>query len=217
MPCRHTVGGLLSSSYRQHQESLAAERERRRQEREERLQRIEREERNRFRSVRCHVSNCTTKMSTVCTRKLKKALTKLTWTSFHIESRQNNKYEGNKKTHFLSVSVEITWTKGKKPDKPERKGEFIYLFIIILLQTRGYQKREVSSWLIVIYSCQGPFMSIPYGDTLYYSMLTGQVCNSGFVMEMMWLSPWCHSNVCLHNFLLENFKAAYIVKMKLKK
>uniref|UniRef100_A0A3P8V114 Formin homology 2 domain containing 3 n=1 Tax=Cynoglossus semilaevis TaxID=244447 RepID=A0A3P8V114_CYNSE len=45
---RHTVGGLLSSSYRQHQESLAAERERRRQEREERLQRIEREERNRF-------------------------------------------------------------------------------------------------------------------------------------------------------------------------
>ncbi|CAO2593502.1 FH1/FH2 domain-containing protein 3 [Lemmus lemmus] len=33
---------------RQHQESLAAERERRRQEREERLQRIEREERNRF-------------------------------------------------------------------------------------------------------------------------------------------------------------------------
>uniref|UniRef100_A0A8C4EHL1 Formin homology 2 domain containing 3b n=1 Tax=Dicentrarchus labrax TaxID=13489 RepID=A0A8C4EHL1_DICLA len=41
--------GLLSSSYRQHQESLAAERERRRLEREERLQRIEREERNRFR------------------------------------------------------------------------------------------------------------------------------------------------------------------------
>ncbi|XP_058264426.1 FH1/FH2 domain-containing protein 3 isoform X6 [Hemibagrus wyckioides] len=38
---------LLSSSYRQHQESLAAERERRRIEREERLQRIEREERNR--------------------------------------------------------------------------------------------------------------------------------------------------------------------------
>ncbi|XP_062853603.1 FH1/FH2 domain-containing protein 3-like isoform X2 [Trichomycterus rosablanca] len=38
---------LLSSSYRQHQESLAAERERRRVEREERLQRIEREERNR--------------------------------------------------------------------------------------------------------------------------------------------------------------------------
>ncbi|XP_060706262.1 FH1/FH2 domain-containing protein 3 isoform X2 [Hemiscyllium ocellatum] len=42
------LGGLLSSSYRQHQESLAAEREKRRQEREERLQRIEREERNRF-------------------------------------------------------------------------------------------------------------------------------------------------------------------------
>ncbi|XP_049990812.1 FH1/FH2 domain-containing protein 3 isoform X3 [Alexandromys fortis] len=39
---------LLTSSFRQHQESLAAERERRRQEREERLQRIEREERNRF-------------------------------------------------------------------------------------------------------------------------------------------------------------------------
>ncbi|XP_060742862.1 FH1/FH2 domain-containing protein 3 isoform X2 [Tachysurus vachellii] len=38
---------LLSSSYRQHQESLAAERERRRIEREERLQRLEREERNR--------------------------------------------------------------------------------------------------------------------------------------------------------------------------
>ncbi|KAL0613397.1 FH1/FH2 domain-containing protein 3 [Plecturocebus cupreus] len=42
--------GLLTSSFRQHQESLAAERERRRQEREERLQRIEREERNKFRS-----------------------------------------------------------------------------------------------------------------------------------------------------------------------
>ncbi|KAK1788982.1 hypothetical protein P4O66_015875 [Electrophorus voltai] len=42
------TGGLLSSSYRQHQESLAAERERRRIEREERLQRIEREERNRY-------------------------------------------------------------------------------------------------------------------------------------------------------------------------
>ncbi|KAI4874078.1 hypothetical protein NFI96_027695, partial [Prochilodus magdalenae] len=41
------LGGLLSSSYRQHQESLAAERERRKVEREERLQRIEREERNR--------------------------------------------------------------------------------------------------------------------------------------------------------------------------
>ena len=37
------------SSSRQHQETLAADRERRRQEREERLQRIEREERNRFR------------------------------------------------------------------------------------------------------------------------------------------------------------------------
>ncbi|XP_032872328.1 FH1/FH2 domain-containing protein 3 isoform X9 [Amblyraja radiata] len=45
---RPALGGLLSSSYRQHQESLAAEREKRRQEREERLQRIEREERNRF-------------------------------------------------------------------------------------------------------------------------------------------------------------------------
>ncbi|XP_072226144.1 FH1/FH2 domain-containing protein 3 isoform X6 [Leuresthes tenuis] len=43
---RPAVGGLLSSSYRQHQESLAAERERRRVEREERLQKIEREERN---------------------------------------------------------------------------------------------------------------------------------------------------------------------------
>ncbi|KAF7702592.1 hypothetical protein HF521_001875 [Silurus meridionalis] len=39
-------GLLLSSSYRQHQESLAAQRERRRIEREERLQKIEREERN---------------------------------------------------------------------------------------------------------------------------------------------------------------------------
>ncbi|RXN17044.1 FH1 FH2 domain-containing 3-like isoform X3 [Labeo rohita] len=46
---RPALGGLLSSSYRQHQESLAAERERRRVEREERLQRIEREERNRHR------------------------------------------------------------------------------------------------------------------------------------------------------------------------
>uniref|UniRef100_A0AAR2M5I8 Formin homology 2 domain containing 3a n=1 Tax=Pygocentrus nattereri TaxID=42514 RepID=A0AAR2M5I8_PYGNA len=46
---RPPLGGLLSSSYRQHQESLAAERERRRVEREERLQRIEREERNRHR------------------------------------------------------------------------------------------------------------------------------------------------------------------------
>ncbi|XP_061674996.1 FH1/FH2 domain-containing protein 3 isoform X2 [Syngnathoides biaculeatus] len=45
---RPTSGGLLSSSYKQHQESLAAERERRRMEREERLQRIEREERDRF-------------------------------------------------------------------------------------------------------------------------------------------------------------------------
>ncbi|XP_056332210.1 FH1/FH2 domain-containing protein 3 isoform X2 [Danio aesculapii] len=45
---RPTLGGLLTSSYRQHQESLNAERERRRLEREERLQRIEREERNRF-------------------------------------------------------------------------------------------------------------------------------------------------------------------------
>ncbi|XP_062395767.1 FH1/FH2 domain-containing protein 3 [Sardina pilchardus] len=45
---RSTLGGLLTSSYRQHQESLAAERERRRMEREERLQRIEREERSRF-------------------------------------------------------------------------------------------------------------------------------------------------------------------------
>ncbi|KAK2844444.1 hypothetical protein Q5P01_011103 [Channa striata] len=47
-PDRPAIGGLLTSSYRQHQESLAAERERRRLEREERLQRIEREERNRF-------------------------------------------------------------------------------------------------------------------------------------------------------------------------
>nr|XP_023680118.1 FH1/FH2 domain-containing protein 3-like isoform X1 [Paramormyrops kingsleyae] len=45
---RPTLGGLLTSSYRQHQESLAAERERRRMEREERLLRIEREERSRF-------------------------------------------------------------------------------------------------------------------------------------------------------------------------
>ncbi|KAK6327983.1 hypothetical protein J4Q44_G00036290 [Coregonus suidteri] len=43
---KSSLGGLLSSSYRQHQESLTAERERRRAEREERLQRIEREERN---------------------------------------------------------------------------------------------------------------------------------------------------------------------------
>uniref|UniRef100_A0A9J8DLH4 Formin homology 2 domain containing 3b n=1 Tax=Cyprinus carpio carpio TaxID=630221 RepID=A0A9J8DLH4_CYPCA len=47
-PDRSALGGLLTSSYRQHQESLNAERERRRLEREERLQRIEREERNRF-------------------------------------------------------------------------------------------------------------------------------------------------------------------------
>ncbi|XP_064235326.1 FH1/FH2 domain-containing protein 3 isoform X6 [Aotus nancymaae] len=46
---RSSPSGLLTSSFRQHQESLAAERERRRQEREERLQRIEREERNKFR------------------------------------------------------------------------------------------------------------------------------------------------------------------------
>ncbi|XP_061771907.1 FH1/FH2 domain-containing protein 3 isoform X3 [Nerophis ophidion] len=45
---RPAIGGLLSLSYRQHQESLAAEREKRRVEREERLQRIEREERNLF-------------------------------------------------------------------------------------------------------------------------------------------------------------------------
>ncbi|XP_076991704.1 FH1/FH2 domain-containing protein 3 isoform X2 [Tamandua tetradactyla] len=47
-PERSSTTGLLTSSFRQHQESLAAERERRRQEREERLQRIEREERNKF-------------------------------------------------------------------------------------------------------------------------------------------------------------------------
>ncbi|XP_067267424.1 FH1/FH2 domain-containing protein 3 isoform X2 [Chanodichthys erythropterus] len=52
---RPALGGLISSSYRQHQESLAAERERRRVEREERLQRIEREERNR--QSRDYVSN----------------------------------------------------------------------------------------------------------------------------------------------------------------
>uniref|UniRef100_A0A8C5VRF7 Formin homology 2 domain containing 3 n=1 Tax=Microcebus murinus TaxID=30608 RepID=A0A8C5VRF7_MICMU len=46
---RSSLSGLVTSSFRQHQESLAAERERRRQEREERLQRIEREERNKFR------------------------------------------------------------------------------------------------------------------------------------------------------------------------
>ncbi|XP_018123099.1 FH1/FH2 domain-containing protein 3 isoform X3 [Xenopus laevis] len=45
---RTCLGGLLTSSYRQHQESLAAERVKRRQEREARLQQIEREERNKF-------------------------------------------------------------------------------------------------------------------------------------------------------------------------
>ncbi|MFT7805412.1 FH1/FH2 domain-containing protein 3-like [Arapaima gigas] len=45
---RSALGGLLGSSYRQHQESLTVERERRRAEREERLLRIEREERARF-------------------------------------------------------------------------------------------------------------------------------------------------------------------------
>ncbi|XP_074208361.1 FH1/FH2 domain-containing protein 3 isoform X14 [Camelus bactrianus] len=45
---KSSLSGLLTSSFKQHQESLAAERERRRQEREERLQRIEREERNKF-------------------------------------------------------------------------------------------------------------------------------------------------------------------------
>ncbi|XP_037662291.1 FH1/FH2 domain-containing protein 3 isoform X3 [Choloepus didactylus] len=45
---KSSASSLLTSSFRQHQESLAAERERRRQEREERLQRIEREERNKF-------------------------------------------------------------------------------------------------------------------------------------------------------------------------
>uniref|UniRef100_A0A672LTH9 Formin homology 2 domain containing 3 n=1 Tax=Sinocyclocheilus grahami TaxID=75366 RepID=A0A672LTH9_SINGR len=50
-----TLGGLLTSSYRQHQESLNAERERRRLEREERLQRIEREERNLTFIVLCDV------------------------------------------------------------------------------------------------------------------------------------------------------------------
>lgn len=53
---RPVLGGLLTSSYRQHQESLAAERERRRLEREERLQRIEREERNRFKLVSIYQS-----------------------------------------------------------------------------------------------------------------------------------------------------------------
>uniref|UniRef100_A0A8C2FN03 Formin homology 2 domain containing 3b n=1 Tax=Cyprinus carpio TaxID=7962 RepID=A0A8C2FN03_CYPCA len=54
-PDRSTLGGLLTSSYRQHQESLNAERERRRLEREERLQRIEREERNLTFIVLCDV------------------------------------------------------------------------------------------------------------------------------------------------------------------
>lgn len=45
---RSALEGMLSSSYRP-QDTLSAERERRRLEREERLQRIEREERNRFR------------------------------------------------------------------------------------------------------------------------------------------------------------------------
>lgn len=51
--CRSALGSLLSSS-RQHQDTLAADRERRRLEREERLQRIEREERNRLRLVSLH-------------------------------------------------------------------------------------------------------------------------------------------------------------------
>uniref|UniRef100_A0A674PP51 Formin homology 2 domain containing 3 n=1 Tax=Takifugu rubripes TaxID=31033 RepID=A0A674PP51_TAKRU len=46
--CRSALEGMLSSSYRP-QDTLSADRERRRLEREERLQRIEREERNRFR------------------------------------------------------------------------------------------------------------------------------------------------------------------------
>ncbi|XP_045430936.1 FH1/FH2 domain-containing protein 3 isoform X21 [Pipistrellus kuhlii] len=53
-PCSQTAPSFKPSQVwdlreKQHQESLAAERERRRQEREERLQRIEREERNKFR------------------------------------------------------------------------------------------------------------------------------------------------------------------------
>ncbi|XP_045430935.1 FH1/FH2 domain-containing protein 3 isoform X20 [Pipistrellus kuhlii] len=52
-PCSQTAPSFKPSQVwdlreKQHQESLAAERERRRQEREERLQRIEREERNKF-------------------------------------------------------------------------------------------------------------------------------------------------------------------------
>uniref|UniRef100_S4RN63 Formin homology 2 domain containing 3b n=1 Tax=Petromyzon marinus TaxID=7757 RepID=S4RN63_PETMA len=50
MDSARAAAGLLSSSYKQHQESLAAERERRRRERDERLQRIEREERNKYNS-----------------------------------------------------------------------------------------------------------------------------------------------------------------------
>uniref|UniRef100_A0A8C9WWT1 Formin homology 2 domain containing 3 n=1 Tax=Sander lucioperca TaxID=283035 RepID=A0A8C9WWT1_SANLU len=59
LACRPALGGLLTSSYRQHQESLAAERERRRLEREERLQRIERDERNRFKLVSPYKSDKT--------------------------------------------------------------------------------------------------------------------------------------------------------------
>uniref|UniRef100_A0A8C6NIS6 Formin homology 2 domain containing 3 n=1 Tax=Nothobranchius furzeri TaxID=105023 RepID=A0A8C6NIS6_NOTFU len=51
---RLVFGSLLTSSYRQHQESLAAERERRRLEREERLQTIEKEERGRLKLVSRH-------------------------------------------------------------------------------------------------------------------------------------------------------------------
>lgn len=51
--CRSALEGTLSSSYRP-QDTLSAERERRRLEREERLQRIEREERNRFRLASLH-------------------------------------------------------------------------------------------------------------------------------------------------------------------
>ncbi|XP_059911229.1 FH1/FH2 domain-containing protein 3-like isoform X2 [Gadus macrocephalus] len=47
-PDRPSLGDLLSSSYRQHQETLTAEREKRRHDREERLQRIAWEERNRL-------------------------------------------------------------------------------------------------------------------------------------------------------------------------
>uniref|UniRef100_A0A8C9X084 Formin homology 2 domain containing 3 n=1 Tax=Sander lucioperca TaxID=283035 RepID=A0A8C9X084_SANLU len=58
LACRPALGGLLTSSYRQHQESLAAERERRRLEREERLQRIERDERNRFKHLKATFCHC---------------------------------------------------------------------------------------------------------------------------------------------------------------